>query len=86
MDIEKGVLDAYLRGATTRKEIVLWTGLDSDLVDLALDMLIRTGAIAPTKLKTPCTSQGCRNCDQDSSCKPQAAPPGGPVAISLRRK
>ena len=86
MDIGAVVLDAYLKGATTRKEIALWSGLDTDLVDLTLDMLIRTGQISPTKLKTPCTSHGCRNCDQDSTCKPKTGPSGGPVSLNLGRK
>jgi hypothetical protein len=86
MDIREAVLDAYLHGATTRKEIALWSGLDVDLVDLTLDMLIRTGEISPTKLKTPCTSQGCRNCEQDSTCKPKTGPVSGPVSLNLGRK
>lgn len=86
MEPKDAVLDAYRRGATTRKEIAQWSEVDPDLVDLILDMLIRTGEISPTKLKTPCTSQGCRSCDLDSSCKPNQSGTSGPVSISLGRK
>jgi hypothetical protein len=86
MEPKEAVLDAYRRGASTRKEIALWSDVDADLVDLILDMLIRTGEISPTKLKTPCTSQGCRNCDLDSSCKPNQSGVNGPVSINLGSK
>ena len=70
MDIMEQVLAAFRAGATTRKEIAKATSLDPDVVDAAVDLLLRTGRMDERVIKTACTSGGCRGCAEDSSCRP----------------
>jgi len=79
MDPMTAVTHAFAAGARTRKEVVLSTGLDSDVVDAVVDVLIRTRALEVHALKFECGAGGCGNCVQDQTCSP------GPVAINLRR-
>ena len=78
MGIMEQVLAAFRAGATTRKEIAKATSLDADLVDAAVDMLLRTGRMDERVIKTACTSGGCRGCAEDSSCHP------APIQIGRR--
>ena len=83
MDVVASVRAAMAAGSSTRKEIAAASGLDRDVVDAVLDVLIRTGAIEQHRLKFECGAGGCRTCAQDSTCVP-AAP--GPVPLQLRRR
>lgn len=82
MDVVGRVRSAMADGARTRKEIALASGLDRDVVDAVLDVLLRTHDIEVHALKFECGAGGCGNCVQDSSCAP--APAGTPVTIPLR--
>lgn len=66
----KLVESAHLSGAVTRKEIALTTGLESDIVDLCVDLLISQQIIDVTQLKGACTIGGCNSCGEDSTCHP----------------
>lgn len=76
------VRDAYSMGAITRKEMRVITGLDEDIVDLCVDLLIDSGEIKPTQLKGACTIGGCNSCGEDSTCHPRENT-AGPISISI---
>ena len=82
MDVVALVHDAMRAGASTRKEIALVAGLDRDVVDAVLDVLVRTNAIEVHALKFECGAGGCGNCVQDTSCTP--TPAGTSVPLTLR--
>lgn len=70
MDVVGAVHAAMRAGASTRKEIAATAGLERDIVDAVLDVLLRTGAIEAHALKFECGAGGCGNCVQDHSCTP----------------
>jgi hypothetical protein len=72
-------------GAATRKEIRVITGLDADIVDLCVDLLVVSGEIRPTELKGACTVGGCSSCGEDSTCHPREANQG-PVTITITKR
>ena len=78
MTIRDAVLAAYCSGAVTRRDIAAATGLASELVDLTVDLLLRTGEMATTNLRSGCASGGCGQCSEDTRCAP------GPVTLRLR--
>lgn len=80
MDVVALVQAAMQAGASTRKEIALAAGLDRDVVDAILDVLVRTNSIEVHSLKFECGAGGCGNCVQDAACVP------GPVPLQLRAK
>lgn len=65
------VRTAYAQGAITRKEIVALTGINPDVVDLCVDLLIEAKEINPTVLKSGCATGGCTGCSLDDSCAPR---------------
>ena len=77
------VLDAVEAGATTRGTIAERTGLDPDVVDGAVDHLLRLGRIATPTLRTACPDGGCAGCGTvtGSGCSPRAA--GGRVSLTI---
>lgn len=81
-DVVASVRAALSAGASTRKEIALVAGIDRDIVDAVLDVLVRTGALDVHALKFECGAGGCRNCAQDASCTPSVSA-AGPVPLRL---
>jgi hypothetical protein len=79
------VRSAHKMGAVTRKEIRVLTGLDADIVDLCVDLLVSSGEIKPTELKGACTVGGCNSCGEDSTCHPRENN-AGPVTLSITRR
>lgn len=79
------VREAHQSGAITRKEIRVLTGLDEDIVDLCVDILISSQEIKPTELKGACTIGGCTSCGEDSTCHPREKV-SGPVFLELGKK
>ena len=79
-------MDAVESGATTRGAIAARTGLDPDVVDGAVDHLLRLGRIATPTLRTSCPEGGCAGCGSvtGSGCSPQAA--SGPVAVTVHTR
>ena len=65
------VRSAYQSGAITRKEIAALTGINPDVVDLCVDLLIESKEINPTVLKSGCATGGCTGCSLDDSCAPR---------------
>ena len=79
------VRSAHAMGAVTRKEIRVITGLDSDIVDLCVDLLVASGEIRPTELKGACTVGGCNSCGEDSTCHPREGSQG-PVTLTITKR
>lgn len=79
------VRSAHAMGAVTRKEIRVLTGLDADIVDLCVDLLVSSGEIKPTELKGACTVGGCSSCGEDSTCHPRENNTG-PVTLSITKR
>jgi hypothetical protein len=80
------VLDAVEGGATTRAAIAARTGLDPDVVDGAVDHLLRLGRIATPSLRTSCPDGGCAGCGTvtGSGCSPREV--SGPVPVTVRTR
>lgn len=79
------VREAHAMGAITRKELRVITGLDEDIVDLCVDILIDSREITPTQLKGACTIGGCGSCGEDSTCHPRENN-SGPVTLTIGKK
>jgi len=85
------VAAALEHGATSRADLARLTGLDPDVVDGALDHLIRTGHIEATQLGGGCPAGGCGGCPSgraDGTAGCGASDPStarGPIALRLRR-
>jgi hypothetical protein len=58
----RAVLGAVEDGVTTRKAIVIRTGLDPDVVDAAVEHLVRLGRVSSPELRTGCPIGGCGGC------------------------
>ncbi len=80
------VLAAVESGATTRAAIVTRTGLDPDVVDGAVDHLLRLGRVAGLGLTTSCPDGGCHGCGSvtGSGCSPRDARGPQPVTVRTR--
>ncbi|MFM1909975.1 MAG: hypothetical protein RLZZ545_673 [Actinomycetota bacterium] len=79
------VRNAHMMGAVTRKELRVITGLDADIVDLCVDLMISSGEIKPTELKGACTVGGCNSCGEDSTCHPRENH-AGPVTLNISKR
>jgi hypothetical protein len=90
----RAVLDAFSGGASTLDDVAAITGLPRDVVDAAVEHLVRVGQLSASTLTVGCPSGGCGSCASGTSSGPGcgAAAPGparsGPVlvALSLRRR
>ena len=85
------VLDAVTAGASTRPEIAARTGLAADVVDAAVEHLLRVGRISSPTLRTACPDGGCAGCGSvtGSGCAPTtgSTPAGpGPVPVTVRTR
>jgi hypothetical protein len=56
------VLDAFTGGARSRVDVARRTGLSPDLVDAAIEHLIRLGRLEAKELAIGCPSGGCSTC------------------------
>ncbi len=92
------VLDALHAGAATRVELERHTGLSPELVDAAIEHLVRSGRVRREQLGGGCPEAGCGGCPSartGADGAGQAGPAGcgsgaritsrGPVALTLRR-
>jgi hypothetical protein len=76
------VMQAVTGGATTPGAIVATTGLDPDVVDGALDHLLRLGRISTPILRSSCPESGCAGCGStDTECSPRAT--GRRVSVTI---
>jgi hypothetical protein len=86
----RSVLDAFAAGARSRADLTTATGLRPDVVDAALDYLVRLGRIEARALATGCPSGGCGSCASGVAgapgCGTDAPSPQrtGPVLVELR--
>jgi hypothetical protein len=85
----RAVLDAFAAGATSLTDVARRTGLDRDVVDAAVDHLVRMGRLSAGTLSTGCPDGGCGSCasgeDGEAACGstgPSAARQG-PVLVTL---
>ncbi len=85
------VLEAFEAGAHSLDEIAGRCGLSRDVVDGAVDQLVRMGRLESKELALGCPSAGCGSCASGSSdgtagcgaTTPSAARTG-PVLVTLR--
>ena len=56
------VLNAFSQGASTRDAARRMSGLPDDVVDAAVDHLVRTGRLALLPLASGCLAGGCGGC------------------------
>ncbi len=79
----RSVRDAVAAGALTLDDLQRATGLDRELVRLALDRLVVLGELDAEPLAVGCPDDGCGGCSSAaSSCSPRTGPV--PVALTLR--
>ena len=75
------VLDAFVDGARTVDDLAARTGLDPDLVRVALDQLVALGLVDAAPLAGACPDDACGGCAV-SACTTR----GAPVALTLSRR
>ncbi len=85
----RSVLSAFGDGATSRAEIGARTGLPADLVDAAIEHLVRIGRLDAREMSTGCPGGGCSSCasgvDGTPGCGASEPSPArrGPVLVQL---
>lgn len=85
----RSVLDAFTSGARSRADLERVTGLRADVVDAALDHLVRMGRVEARELSTGCPTGGCGTCasgvDDAPGCGASGPSPQrrGPVLVQL---
>ena len=80
------ILREFTRGAVTTDEIARTTGLDRELVAVALDQLVALGLVTRESMSSGCPDGGCGGCPAPTGhgCGALAATPrGGVVTLSL---
>lgn len=83
------VLDALRSGVSSRDQLSGATGLPADVVDGALEHLVRSGRVVAESLGGGCPSDGCGGCPSgagDTRAGCGAETPGhsrGPVALRV---
>lgn len=84
------VLAQLERGATSLHDVAQRTGLDSGVVDLAVERLVAAGYLTAQRLAAGCPDGGCSACPSGLSGRPgcgttNGATQTGPVLLSLGR-
>lgn len=83
------VLAAIAEGAGSRAGVARHTGLSAEVVDAAVDHLVRTGRLVTTPLGGGCATGGCGSCpsgrpDGAAGCGAAHVEVGrGPVALTI---
>jgi hypothetical protein len=83
-----GVLAAFRAGTSSTDDLARATGLDRELVDVALDQLVALGMVSRSTLSTGCPEGGCGGCPVPTGqgCGSSGTPSrGGVVALTLER-
>ena len=82
------VLEAFTTGAHTTDDIGRATGLDRELVSLALDTLTSLGMVDRTSTSSGCPDGGCRGCAAPTGhgCSSPGTPAHGLVTLTLSRR
>lgn len=85
----RSVLGAFQDGARSRTDVCDRTGLRRDVVDAAIEHLLRMGRLDAKELSTGCPSGGCGSCASGVGDAPGCGAGGpsatrsGPVLVSL---
>lgn len=77
----RSVLDAFVDGARTVDDIAGRTGLDPELVRVALDQLVALRLVDSAPLSGACPDDACGGCAVDA-CTTR----GAPVVLTLSRR
>jgi hypothetical protein len=86
----RSVLSALEDGASSRTAVSDRTGLRRDVVDAAIEHLLRMGRLDARELTTGCPDGGCGSCASGSGNSPGCGAAGpsarrsGPVLVSLQ--
>ncbi|MCW2777246.1 MAG: hypothetical protein JWN17_971 [Frankiales bacterium] len=87
----RAVLDAFAADAHSLAEVQQATGLRADVVESAVEQLVRLGRLDREQVGAGCTTGGCGGCgsspDAGGSCGSAHSAGSGPVlvALSIRR-
>lgn len=85
----RSVLDAFSTGAASRHEVCTRTGLSRDVVDAAIEHLVRAGRLEARELTVGCPDGGCGSCASGHGSAPGCGASGpssartGPVLVTL---
>jgi hypothetical protein len=85
----RSVLTAFQDGARSRTDVCTHTGLQRDVVDAAIEHLLRMGRLDARELTSGCPSGGCGSCASGAGEAPGCGAPGpsatrsGPVLVTL---
>ena len=85
----RSVLTAFEDGARSRTDVCAATGLRRDVVDAAIEHLLRMGRLGAQELTVGCPDGGCGSCASGSGDAPGCGAAGpsarrsGPVLVSL---
>jgi hypothetical protein len=85
----RSVLSAFEGGARSRTEVCHRTGLRRDVVDAAIEHLLRMGRLDARELTVGCPDGGCGSCASGHGDTPGCGAGGpsshrsGPVLVSL---
>ncbi|MCE3550305.1 FeoC-like transcriptional regulator [Pseudonocardia sp. RS11V-5] len=82
----RAVLDAVDAGARSRADLGARTGLRPDVIDAALDHLVRMGRLEPSSLGGGCPPAGCGSCGSGVGGEPGCGTPSRPVLVQLTRR
>ena len=78
----RAVLSAVSAGATTREELRRKVSYPDDVIDAALDHLIRTGRVATQPLTMGCVSTSCGGCPVAAKCSSAAVKESQSLPVS----
>jgi hypothetical protein len=81
----RSVLAAFGDGARSRTDVCAATGLRRDVVDAAIEHLLRMGRLGAEELTVGCPDGGCGSCASGSGSGSDAAPGCGAAGPSARR-
>lgn len=83
----RSVLDAFSADATSLADVQRVTGLRADVVESAVEQLVRLGRLDRERVGAGCTTGGCGGCgsspDEGGSCGSARPAAAGPVLVSL---
>jgi hypothetical protein len=85
----RSVLTAFEDGARSRTDVCTSTGLRRDVVDAAIEHLLRVGRLDARELAVGCPDGGCGSCASGAGNGPGCGASGpsarrsGPVLVSL---
>lgn len=83
----RAVLDAFGREATSLADVQAATGLRADVLEAAVEQLVRLGRLDREQVGAGCTTGGCGGCgsspESGGSCGSARPAAAGPVLVAL---